>query len=300
MASIVKAARAWLARWRISPKALLLALVSFYPLQRGLRWFGEWLRDLVLDRLFGDRAYTWLVAHVPSGPVVMKSLRWLLEHWYQITSWVFLGSLIWLGVHAIWQTRRERALKIIRETRAIPEQDRGIFDYGAGIEESLTETTRISRQIRPLIQQLGASADEFSAARAKAEAKSASFGHMRVLAAKTAGDFDQITAKLEPLASEYEDASALLRVSWGGLLGLLNSPLADAIHAGMAKGLIESLEVSLPQISSFRSAIHSVYDKRLSQRLNESLIRLLLVVDRIILVMREILDSAYGVRGRVS
>jgi len=281
-------------RRRISPLAVAIALLASLANTAVLRFLWK-VFVWGIDKAVGDTAYKSIVKAFSWGIGVMSPLSLVYRHWNEITQVIFWGAVVWVAIDSFIKVRRERKTKrIIAEMQAIPKQDKGTLDFGAAIEEGFEEIKRIAPQIAGFINDLGSTATRH----AKLLARGSTFTQKRQRAEDAADDFDRIASRLAPVVSEFESANGLLQDNWVELLRGLDNPSNDIVGAGMAHEIGPAVESSVLAVAGFRATIDGIHSQRMSQRLNESMIRLLLLVDRIRNASRGTADTVAEVVAR--
>lgn len=220
----------------------------------------------------------------------------MVEHWYQITSTLSACLVGWLMVSGIRQARKEQRQRVIAETSSIPNQEKGLLDFGAGIEESIHATTVTVNQIEPYMVQLGrvAARDWPKVGREK------TFVGKRNRAAKMAEKFDNLASKLSPQVSALESAANVLSESWPEYLDIAVNPVVDLVHGGMAASLLRGVNSALPDVERLHETIGALRGGRTtSRRVHESLINLMAVLERLMAAMRTTRTAAEVVTANI-
>jgi hypothetical protein len=114
---------------------------------------------------------------------------------------------------------------------------------------------------------------------------------LRGRAVRFAEALDKASARLSRQVSEFETVTTLLRDSYVGYVKLVALSGAAVPEQNAASSLRDGVIAAKTGAESFRMGVLYLQQGRVSQRLSESAARLIIVIDRLLLVYTQLVSS---------
>ena len=219
-------------------------------------------------------AYTgWEFLRGPSGPLVIP-----------IAVAVFAGVvlIVVVGKTLRDETLTKERMRVISETAAIPAEESGILDFGAGIEQAIVEVVAATNQVASETQRYGRLAKRQG--RKFATHVEKSFVEKRHLAIRAARAFDRRSDVIERRVERLEKAGSTLDENFVGFVKLSTDPGVLRTIRQEAKTIMTAAPGAINGTKSFHRAVVDLHGQRIQRDLSQSMVRLRDLLHRIIVV----------------
>ena len=227
--------------------------------------------------LFGASAVTaayfvWAFIAGPLGPLVFVG-----------AVLIFAGSMVAIGMaRALRESTAIRSrMAVVSATSNIPDEQKGILDFGAGIDGAIKEFNATVNLLGKDIVRIGTIANK--QARQFRATTNSSFAKKRQRAIKLARIFNSHSEHMEERIVRLEQCGSLIDESFPGLVNLVAEHEVLIILRKGAKDISGGIPDAVNGTSALKESMINLRKMRVQQTLNESLTRLIALIDRIIL-----------------
>ena len=190
-------------------------------------------------------------------------------------------GLLMFGL-TIFELRRSRSVErrdeVIETVTEIPDEEKGILDFGAGIEEAIKEQRITLSLLTANLKKLRRTVDRHT--RGLRTAKS--FNVKRQRAVRAAQAIDRVSMSIDPDIVRLEKSASLLQESFVGFVELNNDLEVLDLFRKQTLILLDSAPDAISSMKTFQSTLETLQAQRAQQTLNEVVSRLGERVKRII------------------
>jgi hypothetical protein len=243
---------------------------------------GDFLRGEAVSAAF-HAVLPWVLA----GMTALTFLVWgLLKG--PAGPWVFLGTVVLFALVAVTvaliqavrmtQAAHQRTV-VMSETAQIPIEEKGLLDFGAGVEEALAEHHIVLPALTNDMKRFATIAED--AGQRVQKIASSSFVRKRAVTIKISRRFDVRADGMERRVTRLEAATNVLAESFVGLLELTDDPDALREHHRNASQMVKVVPVALAGTEKFRDSLENVRRQRIQQHLSLAIARTRGIVVRI-------------------
>ena len=224
----------------------------------------------------------------PMAVVVRRSLGDIVMPPFS-AYWITVPLGLSMFASILYEVRKSRQVQrrtqVIAVVSQIPDSEKGMLDFGAGIDEAIHEYNSVMRLLTADVNALGRVAVRH---RARLE-KARSFTDQRRRAMRLAEALDRRSSAMEPRILRLEKSTNLLSESFVGFVELNDERDVLTAMRDNAVMLLETAPDAIANTQNFRAVIVTLKDKRIQQHLSQSLATL----DKMI---GQIATSVEGVR----
>ena len=244
---------------------ILWTVLSFFVIALP-QWF-ESIWSLFYEKPFATVLRNWM------GDTMMPSFS---PYWITIP----IGLLMFgLTIFELRKSRSaERRDEVIETVTEIPDEEKGILDFGAGIEEAIKEQRitllRLTANLKKLKRTVARHARWLGTAK--------SFNIKRQRAVRAAQAIDRVSMSIDPDIVRLEKSASLLQESFVGFVELNNDREVLDLFRKPTLILLDSAPDAISSMKTFQSTLETLQAKRAQQTLNEVVSRLGERVKRII------------------
>ena len=200
------------------------------------------------------------------GDMLMPSFS---PYWITIPIGLLMFGLM------ISELRRSRSVErrdeVIETVTKIPDEEKGILDFGAGIEEAIKEQRitflLLTADLKKLTRTVRRHTRRLSTAK--------SFNIQRQRAVRAARAIDRVSMSIDPGIVRLEKSASLLRESFVGFVELNNDLNNDLevldFFRKLTLILLDSAPDTISSMKTFQSTLETLQAQRVQQTLNEVL-----------------------------
>ena len=205
----------------------------------------------------------------------------------------FTGSigLLILAVVVYVVAMARRRIKVIEEAiesaAAIPREEKGLLDFGAGIEEAIVDHATVLTLLNGDVRRLGRIAGR-NIHRVQS-AKSLTIKKRRT--ERVAKKIDRTSTAMEPRIVRLENTANLFHESFVGFVEICDEADTLVLSRSNAVALRENVPEAIAGMTSFQTTIAGLQEDRVSYALNQVLARLEGRVERILRALRTVLRA---------
>ena len=248
--------------------------------------------SFVVGSLPGSIGSVWaLVSNEPLTQVVGVwlggvKMPTLSAYWFTVS----LGLLI-LGVVAYVVVTTRRRIKVIEDAvevaASIPREEKGLLDFGAGIEEAIVDHATVLEVLNGDVRRLGQIASKSSRRIQSSESLTARKRRTERVAKK----IDKTSMAMEPRIVRLENTASLLLESLVGFVELCDEAETLVLFRSNAVVLRENVPEAIAGMTSFQTTLVELQEARISWALNQALARLATRVARILGALETVLRA---------
>ena len=221
-------------------------------------------------------------------PLVPVAVRWFgaLGIEMSVVLWIIqLLAVLVLVVVVYARVMARRRIRVVKEVAST--QEKGLLDFGAGIEQALIEYTMVLTLLNGDVRRLGRIAE--ANVRRLESAKSLSV--KRHLTERVAKKMDRVSETMEPRIVRLETSTNLLQESFVGFVEVCEEEEVLKTLGDTVPLLMENIPAAIGGMTGFRKSIRVIQKNRINQQLTDVLARLEGRVDRILGSLQTIVQT---------
>lgn len=209
--------------------------------------------------------------------------------------WITVPCGLLMFVLLLIELRKSREVKrrtqIISSVSQIPDSEKGMLDYGAGIEEAIHDCNIVCRLIAADMKSIG----RISTRHTNRIKNANTLTNKRRRTIRAAKDFDRQSLAMEPRVVRLKNSTNLLIESFVGFVELNNEREVLTVMKENARKLLVSAPSAISGTESFHVVVVGLKKQRLQEHLSQSLDKIDKTLGRIIVSMKQIEKTCHEV-----
>ena len=252
--------------------SILSFVVGFMP-----GWIGS-IWSLFSDEPLAQVVAVWLgTVEVPTVTV----LSWLMR----VLAILMFGVVVYVVVRA--RRRIKVVKKAIKNVTAIPREEKGLLDFGAGIEEAIIEHATVLNLLNSDVRRLGRIANR----NVRRVQSATSLTKKKRRTERVAKKIDGTSTAMEPRIVRLEHSANLLHENLTGFVELCDEPEVLKLFYDNTVALRENVPEAIAGMTTFHITTIGLRKDRINRALSEVFVGLEGRVERILRALKTVLRA---------